>query len=48
MHNVIWISSIMPKFRKKTNDLIPIKHLDRGKGGQTLFLGPLELLLLAQ
>ena len=41
MHNFIWISSTMPKFRKKTNDIIPRKHPDRWKegrkDGQTLF-----------
>ena len=44
-HNVTWDSSTMPNFRKKTNDTVPRKHLDRStdgrtegqKDGQTLF-----------
>ena len=43
--NFIWISSTIPKFRKKTNDPIERKCFDRGNGrqkdwwkdGQTLF-----------
>ena len=53
-HNFIWVSSIMPKF-KKTNDAIPRKHPDRrkdrwkdGRSERPYFTGPFQLMLGVQ
>ena len=50
MHNLIWVSSMVSKFRN-TNDIIPRKSSDRqnyrqkgGRTDRTYFIGPFQLL----
>ena len=40
MQNLIWAFSTMPKFRKKTNDTIPRKRLDRKTEGEPTLRDP--------